>query len=115
MTTFSLWFNTVLKCKCIKWKSCITVAIKGYICFLWVTAVGMYKLIRMAHSRWAQVARLPRGTMGVRATIVTHLTVTCGVWQSGWCFDTEQTWLCVCVLGKCYRPAIDQIVKYIEK
>ena len=44
-----------------------------------------------------------------------HLTVTCGVEQYGRGFDSEQTWLCVCVHGKCYRPAIDQIVKYIEK
>ena len=51
--------------------------------------------------------------MVVHATIVAHLMVTCGVWQSGWCFDSEQTLLCVCVHGKCYRPSIDQIVKYI--
>ena len=49
--------------------------------------------------------------MGVRATIVAHLTVTCGVEQSGHGVDSEQTWLCVCVNGKCYCPAIDQIVK----
>ena len=53
--------------------------------------------------------------MVVRATIVAHLTVTCGVEQSGRGFDSEQTWLCVCIHGKCYRPAIGQIVKYSEK
>ena len=48
--------------------------------------------------------------MGVRTTMVVHLAVTCGVRESGRGFQCEQTWLCKCVHGKCYRPAIDQIV-----
>ena len=47
---------------------------------------------------------------GVRATVVAHLAVTCRVRESGRGFQCEQTWLCKCVHGKCYRPAIDQIV-----
>ena len=49
--------------------------------------------------------------MGVRATIVAHLAVTCGVRESGRGFQYDQTWLCKLVDGKCYRPATDWIVE----
>ena len=42
--------------------------------------------------------------------MVAHMAVSCGVKQSDRGFQCEQTWLCECVHGKCYRPAIDQIV-----
>ena len=43
----------------------------------------------MVHSRWTEVAWQPRGTIGVRAATVAHLTVACGVGQSLWCLCGE--------------------------
>ena len=43
--------------------------------------------------------------------MVAHLAVTCVMSQSGRGIQYDQTWLCKCVDGKCYRPAIYRIVK----
>ena len=74
----------------------------------------LYILIRMAHSRWARVA-WSCDTIEVRATMVAHMAVTRVVRQSGRSFQWGKTCWCVCVHGKCYLPAIDQIVIWSEK